>query len=415
MRVLQINAVYGYGSTGLITEDISRMLIENGDESFVAYQNANVIPENSYRIGNKLDWKRHALHARVFGKQGYASRGATKKLLRWIDKIKPDVVHLHNLHSNYINLNMLCDYLAKNQIPTVITMHDCWYFTGKCSHYAEAGCDKWQSTCGACPLLKKEVPSLFFDNTSKALLDRTSHLKKIPNLTLVGCSEWIAGEAKKSLLKDVNIQVVRNGVDTTVFTPHESTFRKDHNISNDDFVILGMANKWGNPANRATVEEIINRQKDCKIVVVGCNQEKSSYFSRFENVIPIGFIKDRQLLADIYASSDVFVNLTRADTLPTVNMESICCGTPVITFHCTGSPELIDPDSGYIVPEDDAEEVIAKMNDLKKSPLCFDVKEKQQKFDKNISYRGYLNIYTEKRVNLTNDLLCNSGSIPALD
>lgn len=394
MRVLQINAVYGFGSTGLIVQDISKMLIDSGNESFVAYQSANVIPEGSYVVGNKLDWKYHALHTRIFGKQGYASRGATKKLLKWIDEIKPDVVHFHNLHSNYINFNILCDYLSKNNVPTVITMHDCWYFTGKCSHYVEVGCDRWQSTCGKCPLLKTEVPSLFFDRTSKVLLDRTNHLKKISNLTLVGCSEWIAGEAKKSLLKDVNVEVIRNGVDVDVFRPHENNFRKEHNIGENEFVILGMANKWASPINKETVEKIINSQdKNTKIVIVGCNQEKTEHFSKFEGVVPVGFIKDRVLLSDIYSSADVFVNLTHADTLPTVNMESICCGTPVITFNCTGSPELLDEDSGYVVEENDVDGIIEKIEKIKKEPLMFDVAEKQAKFDKNRSYEGYLNIY----------------------
>ena len=394
MRVLQINAVYGFGSTGLIVQDISKMLIDSGNESFVAYQSANVIPESSCVVGNKLDWKYHALHTRIFGKQGYASRGATKKLLKWIDEIKPDVVHFHNLHSNYINFNILCDYLSKNNVPTVITMHDCWYFTGKCSHYVEVGCDRWQSTCGKCPLLKTEVPSLFFDRTSKVLLDRTNHLKKIPNLTLVGCSEWIAGEAKKSLLKNVNVEVIRNGVDVDVFRPHENNFRKEHNIGENEFVILGMANKWASPINKETVEKIINSQdKNTKIVIVGCNQEKTEHFSKFEGVVPVGFIKDRVLLSDIYSSADVFVNLTHADTLPTVNMESICCGTPVITFNCTGSPELLDEDSGYVVEENDVDGIIEKIEKIKKEPLMFDVAEKQAKFDKNRSYEGYLNIY----------------------
>lgn len=393
MRILQINAVYGYGSTGLITEDISNMLIQNGHESYVAYQNANVIHKNMYRVGNKLDWKYHAVHTRVFGKQGYASRKATRRFLKWVDRVKPDVVHLHNLHSNYINLNMLCDYLSEKKIPAVITMHDCWYFTGKCSHYVEAKCQRWKTTCGKCPLLKAEVPSLFFDNTSKVLLDRTSHLLKIPNLTLVGCSEWIAGEAKKSLLKDSNIEVIRNGVDTGIFMPHESDFRKDHGIKEKEFVILGMANKWGSKANCVMVEKIINSQKDTKIVIVGCNDKEKEYFSKFENIISVGFIKDRHLLSDIYASANVFVNLTHADTLPTVNMESICCGTPVITFDCTGSPELVDDDSGYIVEENDVNGIIEQIEKIKKKPLVFNVAEKQLKFDKKRSYVEYLNIY----------------------
>ena len=394
MRVLQINAVYGYGSTGLIVQDISKMLVDNGCESFVAYQNASVIPENSYRVGNKLDWKYHAVHARVFGKQGYASRGATKKLLKWIDKIKPDVVHFHNLHSNYINLNLLCDFLSEKAIPAVVTMHDCWYFTGKCSHYVEAGCNRWQTTCGNCPLLKTEVPSLFFDNTSKVLHDRTSHLLKIPNLTLVGCSQWIANQAKQSLLKDANIEVIRNGVDTNIFTPHESDFRKEHGIEKDEFVVLGMANKWYSVANREASLKIIKSQENkAKIVIVGCDDKSKAFFEGFENVITLGFIRNRQLLSDIYASSDVFVNLTHADTLPTVNMESICCGTPVITYDCTGGPELVDGDSGYVVQENDVDTVISKIDDIRQQPFIFNVPEKKHKFDKNVSYEGYLNIY----------------------
>ena len=121
MKVLQINAVYGFLSTGVIAKDICDMLEKNGEQIAVATQSTSIKNENIYIVGNKLDWKYHALHARFFGKQGYASKGATRKLLKWIDKEKPDIVHLHNLHSNYINFGILCDYLAKKNIPTVIT------------------------------------------------------------------------------------------------------------------------------------------------------------------------------------------------------------------------------------------------------------------------------------------------------
>ncbi len=393
MKVLQINAVYGFKSTGVIVKYIGNTLVHNGDEAYFAYQTTSEPVANGYLIGGKLGWKFHALHARVFGKQAYASKAATRKFLKWVDKIKPDVVHFHNLHSNYLNLNMLCDYLAKEKIPTVITMHDCWYFTGKCSHYAAVKCDKWQEKCGECPLNKAEQPSLFFDNTSKVLYDRTEHLLKLPNLTLVGCSRWIANESKKSKLSSADIQVVYNGVDTEIFKPHESGIRKELGTE-DKFVILGMADKWSAEQNREIVENLIAAQdKNTKIVIVGCKEEQKAYFSKFEKVIPIGYVTDRSRLSDVYASADVFVNLTRADTLPTVNMESICCGTPVITFNSCGSPELVDEECGFIVKEGDCEGLIAAIEKVKSNPLGFDVQKQHQKFDKNECYKKYLDIY----------------------
>lgn len=393
MKVLQINAVYGFKSTGVIVKDIGDMLVKNGEDAYFAYQTAKESVENGYLIGGKLSWKLHALCARVFGRQAYASKRATKKFLKWIDKIQPDVVHFHNLHSNYIHLNILCDYLAKKNIPVVITMHDCWYFTGKCTHYAPIKCDKWQDVCGHCPLNKSEQPSLFVDCTSKVLQDKTKHLLKLKNLTIVGCSEWVANEARKSKLGSANIQVIYNGVDTSIFTPHDSEIKKELGIE-DEFVILGMADKWYAQQNREIVEKlIISQDEKTKIVIVGCKEEQTKYFERFSKVIPLGYVTDRNRLSDIYAAADVFVNLTRADTLPTVNIESICCGTPVITFNCCGSPELVDEDCGFVVGEGDVEQLLGRIEKIKNTSISFDVREKQGKFDKNECYKKYLDIY----------------------
>lgn len=392
LKVLQINAVYGFKSTGIIVKDIENLLVDNGHKAFVAYQSALNPPKNSYKIGNKLDWKIHALYARLFGRQAYASKLATKGLIKYIKIISPDIVHFHNLHSNYTNFNMLCDYLAESKIPVVITMHDCWFFTGKCTHYASVKCEKWQTTCGDCPQNKTEQQSWFFDCTSKVLKDKTAHLNKLNNLTLVGCSKWIVNEAKKSLLKNADVTVAYNGVDTSVFTPHENNFKEKYNLKKD-FTILGFANKWCQDVNKDAVEKIIQQNNDSDILIVGCSNEQQKSFEEYENVICIGYVNDRQELADIYSASDVFVNLTHADTLPTVNMESICCGTPVITYNCCGSPELIDNDSGFVVKENDVETLLLRINQIKKIPLTFDVKEKQKKFDKNTCYDKYLNIY----------------------
>ncbi|MBO7215288.1 MAG: glycosyltransferase, partial [Clostridia bacterium] len=361
MKVLQINATYGIGSTGTIVRDIGNTLRESGNIPYFAYQSANCEVENGYKIGNILDWKWHALYTRIFGKQAYASKRTTKKFLKWLDKIKPDVVHLHNLHSNYINLNLLLDYLAKNKIKTVITLHDCWYFTGKCTHYVNDGCDKWQDRCGNCPKLKKEVKSYFFDVTEKVLNDKITKLNAIQDLTIVGCSKWIAEETKKSKIKPKEITVIHNGVDISIFKPHDSEYRKSKRIG-DEFVVLGLADKWYDEKNRSQVELLINSHKDVKFVIIGVKKHNEEFFNKFDNVIAEGFIKDKNYLADIYSASDVFVNLTHADTLPTVNMESICSGTPVITFDACGSPELVDSQSGFVVKEGDFDGIEEKLN-----------------------------------------------------
>jgi glycosyltransferase involved in cell wall biosynthesis len=208
----------------------------------------------------------------------------------------------------------------------------------------------------------------------------------------VGCSNWIANESKKSLLKNADVKVVYNGVDTSIFTPHENNFKEKYNL-NKGFTILGFANKWCLDINKDATKKIIQDNMDADIVIIGCTKEQEEMFESYKNVTCIGYVNDRQELSDIYASSDVFVNLTHADTLPTVNMESICCGIPVITYNCCGSPELVDSDSGYVVEENDINSLLLRIKQIKENPLHFDVKEKQKKFDKDTCYNKYLDIY----------------------
>lgn len=395
MKILQINAVYGYGSTGLIMQDVGRIIEASGNEAYYAYQTANGQVKNGYRVGNKLDWKLHALYSRVFGKQAYFSKRATKKLLKYIDGVKPDVVHLHNLHSNYINLNMLLKYLADEDIGTVITMHDCWYFTGKCFHYIDVGCDGFTKDCQNCPKRKASPTSLLFDTASKVLKDRQKYLSAIPRLKIVGCSDWICGEAKKGFLKDYQLTTIHNGVDTSVFKPYDKEALKAENGASDKFVIMGMANKWFLPSNKGVLEKTLAiLDENVRLMIVGCNDEQLESLKQYgEKVIPVGFIRDRELLAKRYAMSDVFVNITHADTLPTVNMESICCDTPVITYDSCGSPELVLDGCGTIVKEYDEDGIVeaikSYINAEKKH--CFQIG--AHHYDKEQCYKKYLEVY----------------------
>ena len=245
MKVLQINAVYEKFSTGRTTKELHEAMQSKGIESFVACPDLASLSENGYKIGNKLDWKFHALLSRITGKQGYFSRFATKGLLDYISEVKPDVIHLRNLHSNYINLPMLLKYIAEKDIATVLTLHDSWFYTGKCVYYIECNCDRWENRCGNCPALKAGNPSLFLDRTTEMLSDKKKLFGAIRRLAVVGVSQWVTDDASKSILKDSAIvQCIYNWIDLERFRPRDCRqIKKSMGIENK-FVILGIATSW---------------------------------------------------------------------------------------------------------------------------------------------------------------------------
>lgn len=394
MKILQINAVYGYLSTGMIVKDIGRIIAEHGHEAFFAYQSTNETVRNGHCIGNLFDWKMHALLSRLSGKQSYHSKIATYKLLKYIDEIKPDVVHLHNLHSNYIHLNILLDYLAKKDIATVITMHDCWYFTGKCFHYIDYGCNGFMNGCGNCPKRKISPPSWFFDFSKSMFKDRKEYLLAIPRLKIVGCSDWICNEAKKGFLHDADIVTIWNGVDTDTFKPYDKNQMKKKYKCAGKYVVMGMANKWFLPQNKELLDKTVEQiGENDLLMIIGCNEVQLKNAEKYGNKVKaVGFIKGRKELAEYYSMADVFVNPTHADTLPTVNMESICCGTPVVTYAVCGSGELVLEGCGTVVPENDVEGMINAFKNITPTD-CSSIG--AQAFDRQVSYKKYLNVYEE--------------------
>lgn len=351
MKLLQINAVYGYGSTGKIVQSIHELALSKGAQSYVAYSQTNLSKDsivNGYKIGGMFGKKLHALLYRFGGKQAYFSRFSTLKLIGYIKKIKPDIVSLHNLHSCYINLNMLLRFLAKKDIKTVITMHDCWFYTGGCFHYSQIGCDKWQYGCGNCPKRKSDLKAYVTENSAKVLNDRKKYFSAIKDLTCIGVSDWITNEAKKSYLKDKKHITIKNGIDLSFFKPTSSNFRNKYGIE-DKFVILGLASKFFNPVNDETRKHLIeNLETDDVFVLIGCTPKQIECLP--SNVIGLPYIGNREQMRDILSACDVFANCSREDTLSTVNIEAQACGTPVIVYDNTGCKETVNDNlTGYVV------------------------------------------------------------------
>lgn len=395
MKVLQINAIYGKSSTGTIMKQIQKYSYMHGIEAYVAFPKGLGLPNKlSYEIGSTIDHKVHAALARIAGKQAYYSSCATNRLLRYMDYLKPDIVHLHNLHSNYINLNMLLSYLAKHDIVTVVTMHDCWYFTGGCFHYANVGCDKWRYGCGSCPKKMQDTKAYLWDASSSILNDRAKYLNAIPQLVMVGCSEWVANECKKSVLQNKDIRFIHNGFDLNIFHPVESDWRSRLGIE-DKFVILGPASKWLSDVNKATYDYFINNMsEDMVLVLFGC---KKVYENVPAKVKQIGFISAPHEMAQVYSMADVMVNCSREDTLSSLNLEAQACGTPVVTYEATGSKETVDGRCGFAVETGNYKilfEKISVVKNLRKENLQDDcIRWISDNYEMKSSYEKYVNLY----------------------
>ncbi|MBL5982266.1 glycosyl transferase [Petrotoga sp. 8T1HF07.NaAc.6.1] len=399
MKALQINTVCGTGSTGRIASDIHKMLIEQGHESVVAYGRGTAYNcDNTIKIGNNLDFYIHALKTRILDEHGFGSKNATRKFIERVKNYNPDIIHLHNVHGYYINIDLLFNFLKEYNKPIIWTLHSCWAFTGHCSHFDYANCYKWETHCQKCPQKTSFPKSIFIDNSYNNFEKKKKLFTGLDKLTLVTPSEWLAKLVKRSFLKDYTVKVINNGIDLSVFKPSPSNFRKRYNLENK-FIILGVANKW---EKRKGFEYFIELSKliepDETIVMVGLS--KSALKQLPKNIIGITRTNNVQELAEIYTSADVFFNPTLEDNFPTTNLEALACGTPVITFNTGGSIETIDDTTGFIVEKGDLEQAIKTIRKIKTegkekySESC--IKRANKYYNKNNKFQEYIELYEER-------------------
>lgn len=361
MKIVQINATYGIGSTGCIVKDIHERLTDQQNESYVFWA-AKCIPEavkdnHISRVGNGLDHKIHAVQWRILHNQGWNSRFATKQLCGKIRRIRPDVVHLHNLHSNYINLPLLLKFLAVYRIPVMITLHDCWLFTGHCTHFLNFDhCSQWRSKgCLDCPA--------FNNKYLKNKVHRQYEVKKklfsgIKNLGVIGVSNWITGCGKESLLSDARIhKCVYNWIDYDIFHPGDDgeTVREKYGIKKGQVMILGVSQGWSR--EKGLVEfQVLSRRLGSrgKIILIGNSENQRSS----DNLVFAGYTANQKELSGLYSAADLFVNPSRMETFGKVTAEALACGTPVVAYDNTGTSELISMDTGILAEDGNIEEMI---------------------------------------------------------
>lgn len=358
MKILMINVVCGIRSTGRICTDLATALEAQGHEVKIAYGRENV-PEQfqkyAVRIGTELDVKLHGVKARLLDGAGFGSKKATEKFIEWVKEYDPDVIHLHNIHGYYINVEVLFNYLKECGKKVIWTLHDCWAFTGHCVYFDFVGCDKWKTGCEHCPQ-KSEYPARIGPDMS-----RRNYAKKreiftgIPNLTLVTPSQWLADLISESYMKEYSTKVIHNGVDTKVFKPTDSNVKERYNCQNKK-IILGVAAVWDKRKGLDSFIALSQMLDDSyQIILVGLIKEQIEKLPN--SIIGIERTNNAKELAELYTAAYVFVNPTLEDNYPTTNIEAIACGTPVITYETGGSPESARL-FGVSVPKNGIDEII---------------------------------------------------------
>ena len=388
MKVLMINSVCGIRSTGRICTDLAEVLVENGYEVKIAY-GRETVPEKyqkyAVRIGTDIDNKIHAIQTRLFDTHGFGSKKATADFLKWADKYDPDILHLHNIHGYYINFEMLFDWIkSRPQMKVIWTLHDCWAFTGHCAYFTAVDCNKWKTQCKCCPQLKSYPTCNFNGNVETNFKRKKSAFTGVKNMSLVTPSKWLAGLVKESFLKDYPVEVINNGIDTSIFKPTPSDFRKRYHIE-DKKVLLGVAAVWD---ERKGLNDFVKLSKmlddDYKIVLVGLSEKQIKEVP--DNIIKISRTNSAVELAEIYTAADVFLNLTYEDNYPTVNLEAQACGTPVITYDTGGSVESACP-NGIVIKKNNLDNLSKTISALFKSIL------NSTDFSSKILLMRYVDVY----------------------
>lgn len=394
--LLQINSVVNFRSTGTIVENIGRTAISQGWESYIAFGlNERPSQSNLIRIGTDWDVYLHGLKTRIFDRHGLGSTNATEKLIKQIKEIKPDIIHLHNIHNYYINIEVLFNYLSTIDIPVVWTFHDCWPITGHCTHFELVNCEKWKTECHNCPQKKEYPASWLFDRSRKNHQLKKALFTSGNNLTLVPVSSWLGSMLKESYLAKFPVQVINNGIDLNIFHRDKKSIniREKYSIGGD-FMILGVATTWSNDKGLKEFIEL-SKYHEWKVVLIGVSDQIKKQLP--ENVLVLSRTENQYDLAAFYAAADIFVNPTYQDSFPTVNLEALACGTPVITYQTGGSPEAIDSDTGFVVEKGDIQEIINAINTVKEKGKSFYStacrKRAERLYDKNDRYMDYIKLY----------------------
>lgn len=398
-KLLQINSVINWGSTGRIAEEIGQKAIAHGWESYIAYgRNERPSKSRLIKIGNDIDIKVHGVYTRLLDRHGFSSVNATKELIIKIQKIQPDVILLHNLHGYYLNIEVLCNYLSTAGIPVIWTLHDCWAFTGHCAYFDFVGCDRWKSGCYSCPQKKSYPTSIFLDCSKSNYKLKRELFHSVRNMVIVPVSQWLADIVVDSFLNIYPRQVIYNGIDIDAFSPqlNNINIRAKYLVGNR-FMILGVAAVWD---KRKGLNDFIELSRqlsiDYVILLVGLDEKQIKGLP--VNIIGVTRTESIKELAELYSAADLYMNPTWEDNFPTTNLEALACGTPIVTYKTGGSIESVSTETGFIVEKGDINGLLNIAEAVKENGKDLYSKACRERavshYNKKERYEDYIDLFT---------------------
>lgn len=399
MKLLQLNASVGRGSTGKIAETIAHLATMRGWECYIAHGSRYIgkTQMETYQVSNKATEILHYAKSILFDAQGLGSVVATRRFVKWIDNLKPDIIHLHNIHGYWLNYEILFEYFQQINIPIVWTLHDCWAFTGHCAMFTSSFCDKWKVQCENCPHLDWYPKSLFIDRSYYNYTKKRSLFSNLANLTIVSVSNWLNGIVEQSYLKSSSHLVITNGVDTRVFYPRTDAVRsvREKFGLEDKIIVLSVADKWNEGIGFSDIPKLRELLDDrFAILLVGVTQNQKEALPA--GVIGVLHTNSRDELAELYTAADISFMPQVIATFGLVCAESLACGTPAVVY-APAAAEVIG-ENGFVVPARDVRQLASAIKKFaseggkeKYHSSC--VERVQRNYDESINYNKYIDLY----------------------
>lgn len=392
--IVQINSV-AYGSTGNIMKNILKLSKENGFQTFSFVGHDNARDNNTFRIGNKLS-NLSCIFFSFIGLDGHGAIFSTKKFIKKLKELNPDIIHIHNIHGYYLNYKIFFNYLKKEFKGKVVwTLHDCWPITGHCSHFSFVECSKWKTECKNCPQLNT-YPKEIIDTSKYKYQIKKKLFTNIKNLTIITPSKWLANVIRQSFLKEYEIKVINNGIDLSIFKKYESKelidIYKRYKLPQDKKIILGVSNGWNIKKGLndfIELSKVIDKNK-YQIVLVGTDEKTEKIIPN--EIITIQRTDNQRDLAKLYNIAHKYLNFSIEETFGLTTIEAMVCGTPVIVYNKTAIPECVSFNSGYVVKnyESRINEVI---NHLEDNYIEKNIIEQGKKFECNKKYQEYIDLF----------------------
>lgn len=391
MKIAYLNT-YSNGSTGRIIGGLKEICRDNDIEAISIYSRGPQLnDETSYRHHCKVEFYLDALCTRFLDAHGLGNIFNTISIIRRLKRFNPDIIHLHNLHGYWINYPLLFRFIKKHNIKVVWTFHDCWHFTGHCTHFDYVKCDKWKKGCNHC-IQTREFPSSYLDFSTRNYSLKKSSFTSVKDMIIVTPSAWLKEKVNQSFLKDYRIEVIHNGIDLSVFNPSSNTEIKEEILKQGyHAIVLGVAATWTERKGLEVIQEVARRRDDWFFVAIGSATEEQRV--KLKNMMYIDRTENVNELKDWYSAADLLAQPTLEDTYPTTNLEAIACGTPVVTFATGGSEEIvIESGCGLVTKDRTAKSLEATIDNIVNNKALVK-KQSALELDSNKNFRKYIVLY----------------------